>query len=167
MKNIHDQSTVELGKYVNEYYRYVDSRSPLTADAQKIARWEVVYGIEQNPNKALSERRSVVTAKIRGVGIVTPALVKFTAESFEFGQVEVKEANGIVTITFVSELGVPPDLDDIKRALRDLIPAHLEIDFVFKYNTYNDLKATGLTYDQLKTSGLTYEELKTANLGGL
>ncbi|WP_432355328.1 putative phage tail protein [Sporosarcina sp. A2] len=159
MKNMQDQSTAELVKYVNEYYRYVDSRSPLTADALKIVRWEVVYGIEPNPNKPISERRSVVTAKIRGVGTVTPALVKFTAESFEFGQVEVLEDEGGVTITFVSELGVPPDLDDIRKALRDLIPAHLMIDFVFKYVTYDMASEHYATYDELIAQGRTYDEV--------
>lgn len=166
MKNIQDKSAVELAKYVLEYYRYVDSRSPLTADERDIVKWEVLYGIQPNPQKALSERRSVVTAKIRGVGTVTPSLVKFTAESFEFGMVEVSEADGVVTITFVSEKGVPPDLNDIEKALRDILPAHLVVEFKFRYTTYNEVKAIYPTYNNISSSGITYDQLLTAEAGG-
>lgn len=164
-KEIQDRHAHELYLYANEYYRYVDSRSPLTADAEKIVKWEVMYGITPDPNKALSERQSVVTAKMRGVGTVTEALVKFTAESFEFGQVDVDVADGVVTITFTSELGVPPDLSDIEKALRDLIPAHLGVEFEFMFNTYNMIATAGVTYDDITNSGLTYDELLTADLG--
>lgn len=166
MKNIQDQSSAELAKFAAEYYRYVDSRSPMTADAQKIVKWEVLYGIQPNPNKALSERRSVVMAKIRGVGTVTTALIKFTAESFEFGTVEVSQEAGVVTITFVSEKGVPPDLGDIEKALRDLLPAHLGVDFKFRFNTYNETKTIYPTYNDLTISGITYDQLLTAEAGG-
>ncbi|UAT29399.1 YmfQ family protein [Bacillus badius] len=166
MKNHHDRSAEELALFAVEFFRYVDSRSALTADVQKLIKWEVMLGIPVDTSKSLSERRSVVIAKLRGIGTVTKELVKLTAESFEFGEVEVIEGDGTVTIKFVSELGLPPDLSDIQKALRDIVPAHLEIIYDFKYNTYDVVKAAYGTYNDLTASGLTYTEILTSDLGG-
>ncbi|KIL79603.1 Phage-like element pbsx protein xkdT [Bacillus badius] len=166
MKNHHDRSAEELALFAVEFFRYVDSRSALTADAQKLIKWEVMLGIPVDTSKSLSERRSVVIAKLRGIGTVTKELVKLTAESFEFGEVEVIEGDGTVTIKFISELGLPPDLSDIQKALRDIVPAHLEIFYEFKYNTFAMVKANFATFEDLLNSGLTFEELLTTKLGG-
>jgi|GEM_PF-3558211 len=166
VKNIHDRFADEQAIWWNEFYRYVDSRSPLSADSEYLQKWEIILGIPIDLNKSLGERRSVVVSKLRGIGTVTPALVKSTAESYEFGEVEVIEGNGEVTIQFISNLGVPPNLSDIQQALRDILPAHLGVNFSFKFNTYDSIKTGFSTYDELTNSGWTYEELPTVQLGG-
>lgn len=162
MRNIHDRSAIELNTFANEYYRYVDSRSPVTADEQGILKWELFYGIEPNPNKALVDRRAVVTAKIRGVGTVTPERVKFTAESFEFGQVAVRSSGGIVYVTFIAERGIPRHLEDIQKALRSLIPAHLALVFEFTYITWAEYNKRQQTWADVNAENLTWSEFERA-----
>jgi len=79
---------------------------------------------------------------------VTAALIEQVAEAYDNGDVEVTEDTAIynVTIAFVSTLGVPPNLDDIFAAIREILPAHLTVNFVFRFYTYAELVDTGLTY---------------------
>ncbi|MBF6841834.1 DUF2313 domain-containing protein, partial [Acinetobacter baumannii] len=124
----------------------------------------LMYHIKPEMQKPLEDRRSMVLAKIRGFGIVTPLKVKETAESFKYGEVVVTENAGRVIVTFVSTYGVPSFLEDIKKVLRDLVPAHLEIEYRFLYNTYQDVYEQVPSYQVLADSGLTYTELLQTEL---
>ncbi|MEK4030784.1 putative phage tail protein [Pseudobacillus sp. FSL P4-0506] len=139
MKNLHDRAADELALFAVEFFRYVDSRSILTADSEKLIKWEVMYGIPINMNKPLEERRSVVLAKHRGVGTVTIELIKRTAESWYNGQVDVKPVDGGISVKFNSNLGVPENVADVQKALREIIPAHLEVYLLYSYLLIKDI----------------------------
>lgn len=68
-----------------------------------------------------------------------------------------------VGITFVSAMGVPPNIADIQKAIRDILPAHLEVDFVFRFYSYAELITSGRAYSELLA--ITYDELY--NQGGV
>lgn len=111
----------------------------------------------------INQRRETIKAKLRGVGTATPQLIKSVAESYSNGEVEVIEKNllGIVVIRFIGEYGVPAKITEIQRLLREIIPAHLSIEYEYKYVTYAQSKATYPTYDDLKATGFTYEQILT------
>ncbi|CAK4840692.1 unnamed protein product [Aphanomyces euteiches] len=54
--------------------------------------------------------------------------------------------------------GIPENLADIQNALRDLIPAHLDISYEFNYFIWNELDELGKTWDQTDALGLTWEQ---------
>lgn len=97
--------------------------------------WEKDYGIVTDLSKSFEERRSNLKAKKRGVGKVDIALIKNIAEAYYGGEVEVtsvpRELLGIVK--FISSMGVPSNLDDVKKALNEIFPAHMELLFEFTY----------------------------------
>lgn len=123
--------------------------------------WESVLGIPVDKAKPVEQRRSVILSKIRGVGTVTAALIKQVAEAYDHGEVAVTEeyADYNVTITFVSTLGIPPNLENMKSAIREILPAHLTVKFVFRFYTYGELAAAGSTYGQLADDGYTYDDI--------
>lgn len=123
--------------------------------------WEPFVGIKPDETKPVDERRSVVKSKLRGVGTVTVELIKNVAESFANGEVEIVDdsANATVNVKFVGEMGVPPSLPDIQKALRDIIPAHLAINYQFTYASYDELRTNYATYTALATTGKTYDTI--------
>lgn len=131
-----------------------------------LAYWERVCGIPTDESKPYTQRRSVIKSKLRGVGTVTVALIKNVAEAYLNGEVEVAEdsANYTINVTFVGKLGVPANLNDIKNALREIIPAHLAIGYEFVYLTFGDLAASGKTFADIEAAGLTFGELSTWDL---
>lgn len=116
--------------------------------------YEKELGLATNINKPLDDRRSVIKSKFRGSGNVTAEQIKLVADSYTNGDVEVTLVDGI-TIEFTSVFGVPANMDDLKKALREIIPAHLQINYTFRFVTYKDIK--GKTYAEIKAK--TYKEL--------
>ncbi|MCJ8008891.1 YmfQ family protein [Lederbergia wuyishanensis] len=98
-----------------------------------LARWEKVFGIITDESKPLDQRRSFVKSKIRGAGVTNVELVKEVAESWYNGEVEVIEEPSKVSIKFNSNYGVPSNLPDVQSALREILPAHLFVEFLYKY----------------------------------
>ncbi len=107
-----------------------------------LATWEHELGIPSDSSKPIDQRRSVVMSKIRGVGTVTVSLVKNVAEAYDGGKVDVTQypEKHSVTIKFVDTLGIPPNLDDLKQAIYELMPAHLAVNYEFSYSTWLDVK---------------------------
>jgi hypothetical protein len=104
------------------------------------------FNIPVDLSKPLDERRSVIKAKKRGSGMLSARLIKSVAESFQNGSVSVQPIKGQSTflITFNDVYGVPPNLEDIKLALRKVLPAHRVVDFKFSYLLIRDVEAMTL-----------------------
>ncbi len=128
-----------------------------------LREWERIVGITTDVSKPLGERRSVVIARLRGAGVVTVARVENVAEAFQGGDIEVVEryADYTIVLKFVSDYGVPSNIDDLTAILREIIPAHLAIEYEFKFVTYDVLKRTYATYGAVLSTGFTYSELIT------
>ena len=126
-----------------------------------LARWEEIFGVETETGKPAEQRRAVIKSKLRGVGTVTPALIEQVAEAYDNGAAAETEDNADynVTITFVSEFGIPPNVDDLFAAIREIVPAHLTINYVFRFLTYWELTGTGMTYEALAATGLSYNDV--------
>ena len=109
----------------------------------------------------IDERRETIKAKLRGVGVATPQLIKNVVETYSNGEVEVLELNsaGTITIKFIGEYGVPAKISEIQKLLREIVPAHLEIVYEYKYVTYNQSKGAYGTYDEMKATNYKYEQL--------
>jgi len=120
--------------------------------------WEQMLGVEVNLSKSDEFRRSVILSKLRGVGTVTRDLLQEASKSFKNGTLAVDEhANEYrLTLRFTEINGVPPNLNDYKAFVRDVIPAHLEYNFIVKYvlnkelNPYTNEHMKQHTQDELK-----------------
>lgn len=94
--------------------------------------YERTLGIKTDISKTLTERRGVIKSKLRGVGKVDNALIKSVADGFVNGGVEV-DFNGKILIIFNDVKGIPSNLQDLERAIRNISPAHLAITYRFIY----------------------------------
>lgn len=135
--------------------RFVDSAT------WGLVRWERELGVTPYAGQPYDQRRAVIRSKLRGTGTVTAKLIKSVAEAYANGEVEVTEDYGVykVTVTFVSMLGVPPNLADLEQAIRGVLPAHLQIEYMFIYITFGELEDYGTTFGAL--GGLTFGQLET------
>ena len=120
--------------------------------------FEEKLGIKTNKNKDYQERREYIKAKKRGSGTTTVAVVKNIAEAFSGSEVEVIEdySNYLFKIRFVGEKGVPKNINDFKKIIEEIKPAHLAYELEFTYNTHRDL--FGRTHGEL--AKYTHRELR-------
>ena len=147
----------------------VVNNSILATSDEMIDKYERVYGLEPLPKVDIKYRRERILARKRGQGSTTKDLIKYVAEAFSNGEVDVSEVfnDYEVHIIFTGTIGKPPRLQDLKAELRNIIPAHLGITYGFIYNTYavlGEFKVTELhrrTYGELRNRRLRsrkYEE---------
>ncbi|HXI17891.1 MAG TPA: putative phage tail protein [Chloroflexota bacterium] len=152
-----DLARSALTSVLNEFY--VD-----TASETGLARMDAELGLPPPPpGQPLVERRERITSHKRGTGTATNRVIKLVAEAYDKGAVEVIEdyTPSMIVIQFVDTRGVPPNLDDLKAAVRAVVQAHLALEYAFRYLIVSELTATGMTVAQLTALNLTVEQLKT------
>lgn len=131
---------------------------PQTASGWGLELWETAYGIPIDVTKDVVFRRTRVISKLRGQGTPTVELIQAVAASFSNGAVDVVEHNDefYFVIKFVSTMGIPPNIDDLTAAIREIKPAHL--DFSYQYLLRTHAMLTPFTHDEL--AAYTHETLR-------
>ena len=125
-----------------------------------LGKWELELGLIPVPELTNQERQDRIVSRLRGTGTATINIVKQVAESYEKGAIEVAEDHAAYTIyvLFVDTVGIPSNINDLKAAVRAVVPANLAIEYQYKYNTYavlsifNHNALIGYTHEQLRTS---------------
>lgn len=124
--------------------------------------WEAALGLKTEAGKSGDDRRAQIRARLRGAGTVTAERVKNVAESYVNGEVEVTEqaAQYRIVIRFTSIRGIPGDMETLRRMLREIVPAHLEIGYQYTYTTWGE--ASAVSWSALR--GGTWGALRTRQL---
>lgn len=128
--------------------------------------WSKFAGIEDDPLLELDIRRSNIKAALKSKETTTIEVIKSTAESYSNGTCEVIEdyANYKFTVKFISVIGVPKKINEIKKIIDKVKPAHIDYDFEFKYRTWDDIKAYNKTWNKWKNLRKTWKDLKEGEL---
>lgn len=124
--------------------------------------WAKFAGIEDDPLLDLDVRRSNIKAALKAKEVTTVEVIKSIAESYSNGTCEIIEdyANYKFTVKFTGTVGVPSRIDEIRKIIDKVKPAHLAYDFEYKYRTWNDIKAYGKTWNEWKAYGKTWKDLR-------
>jgi len=127
------------------------------------ATWGLDYfeeelGLKTDKAKTYEERRERIKAKKIGNGTTTIKMIKDTALAFECGDIEVTEMyeDYMFKLKFVSQKGVPKNLEDFKSSIEEIKPAHLGYILEFMFNTHQELKTK--THEYL--SQFTHQEIR-------
>jgi hypothetical protein len=125
-------------------------------------RWEYEMKIDPNPSLTEVERRERIKAKIKGVGTVTVSLLAEVAQTFQNGAVHADQdfPKYSLTLNFVDVTGIPSNIDGFIKNIREIIPAHLEIAYVYRYIYWDILDGFAWTWDHLDGLGLTWADLE-------
>lgn len=117
-----------------------------------LSNYERELGIPTDSSKSLEDRRSVIIAKLRGMGKIGAREIKLVAESWVNGEVDVRFIDGVIMIKFNSDVGIPVSINDLKNEIQNIIPAHLPVNYEFKYLTIQEVNQ--LTIEQLNNTKL-------------
>ena len=89
----------------------------------------------------MEDRRSALAAKWRSGGKIGVDQIQSVADAWRDGQVDVLFESGHIVITFSGEYGVPSDLNGLKSAVSLVAPAHLMIEYRFRYLLVREVAA--------------------------
>lgn len=118
-------------------------------------RYERDLNLVIDLGKPVDQRRSVIISKMRGYGKASGSLLKNVAQAYSGGSISVTvfPAERRILITFVDTLGLPPNLDDLKAAIEEIKPAHMMLDYKYRYLFVHEVQ--GMTLDQLQLRKMT------------
>lgn len=151
-----DEVRLAIQDVLNQFY--VDTAT------WTLSRHEAIYGLPPAlPGQTDAERRARIKSHKVGFGTATIRVIKLVANSYQNGSVNVDpdfEAH-VLTVRFVSVGGLPPNENDLRNAIRNVVPATWRIEYVYTYRTWAMVDAMdgglGLTWDAqdaLGTPGL-------------
>lgn len=132
-----------------------------------IPSYEWENGLPIAPAFDLQTRRSRVLARTRGFDTSTKVQVQRIANSFQNGRVLVIEDPERYTLIlrFVDVRGEPPELGELVKAVKEILPWHLYLKIERTYTIWDmidDLNGgAGETWDQFDARTLTADELET------
>ena len=134
----------------------------ISTASELLSRYEKIFGLSIDISKNDEFRRERLKAKVRGNGTTTKQLIEQVASSFSNGEVEIIEDNEIYTfyVKFIGTLGVPGNIADLKLTIEEIKPAHLDFDFIYTYNTWDNIGK--LTWEQAKA--YTWEQIRTVRI---
>lgn len=113
---------------------------------------ERIAGITPAAGAGVEERRSVLQAKWRSTtGKCDVDLIQSVCDSWENGQVDVDFVDGEIILEFVGSYGVPDAdaLSALKTAVQEVIPAHLAVQYLYRYLLVREVSA--MTVSELQT----------------
>ena len=93
--------------------------------------------------QTIDERRSQLMAKWQGASKCTLETMQAVCNSWRDATISLQFVNGRIRVKFISPIGVPPDLNALQKALEDVKPAHLAIEYEFLYKTWGTAKQAG------------------------
>jgi hypothetical protein len=126
-----------------------------------IDRWEKEVEIPKN-ELSIEQRREQVKSKLRGYGTVTLEHLKNVCASYGNGEVEIIENPSIYEfiIKFVGEKGIPQNIENLKKIVDDLKPAHLGVVYEFSYLTWDETDTNSWTWNETDALNLTWDQFE-------
>ncbi|WP_188068966.1 putative phage tail protein [Brevibacillus brevis] len=123
-----------------------------------LPRWERICGIKTDLTKTIEARRAIVKSRIQGAGTVTVGVVRELADTLYGAATEVQEdfVGASVVVTLVGKRGAAANAEDVRKELRELIPAHLGITLEFTWFVWDEFDT--LTWNQ--ADAFTWDELE-------
>ena len=159
VKQLMNAETKEVELLQNAAKDLIDNLFVQTA-TWGLAYFEKALGLKTDKNKSYEERRERIISKIRGSGTITIQMIKNTAKAFQCGDVDIIEnaSDYSFKVKFISQKGIPANLNDFKAMLDEIKPAHLNYSFEYSYNVWNFLKNNNLTWTG--ASAYTWNSIK-------
>ena len=134
-----------------------------TAEGTGLDRWAMLYARQPVQVSPVLRREALMALARIGEGDFTVAAINsalagcgIRAEVQELGQ------RGYVRVIFPEVGGVPEEFDRIEGIILDILPCHLDVEFYFRYQTWQECETHGWTWAMIEDGAHTWESFEMA-----
>lgn len=159
VRNLIEREAGEL-QVVNAEIQTVLDQFFVDTATYSLDRWEVIYGIPTDHTKTIQQRRAAIKARQRASGTVTRAMLMNLARAYYNVEITENPSAYEIIINGVGTNGIPPILEDFKKVVREVVPAHIAITFTFGSVKWVDLDASTVTFNIAESKG-TWDQFET------
>lgn len=144
----------------------------LTMSEERIAQWEKHLGIIPASDDTISDRRSMIIARIRGQGKLNTELINKIVKIFTGSPaVSIKLVNGVLCVSVEAPTyNNNYKFANLEQILREKAPAHLGVYVELTSVTWEEVKYNNPTWGDVKTYHETWRDVKgnwTRSVGSL
>ena len=129
-----------------------------TAQSWGLENWRGLFELLPAASDPKAMRESIWALLRIGAGSSTLAAIRDTLRGCGL-PVQVRELGaGRVEVSFPDVTGVPDNFEAIRHNVEQILPAHVEIEYMMRYLTWAALEAHGWTFGDI--SAMTWDELQ-------
>jgi hypothetical protein len=162
-----DTATWSISRWEKEFGFYTNKDNTVWNSLEnKSTTFNEVEGMDWNTFEKmfpieLEERRSAVKSRMRGAGTVTVEGLKNICNAYVNGRINVIESlsDYKIIIEFIDERGYPSNIETLKQIISQVIPAHIAVEYQYRYLTWNEFDSFGWSWSQIDAKQLTFDEL--------
>lgn len=133
-----------------------------TAEDEGLARREALFARRPAAVTA-AERRAAIAALFQIAGdSLTPGEIDRAIRGCGIRAKAIEMGGGKIRVIFPEKAGIPDEFEQIKKIILDILPCHLEIEFYFRYLTWEECEAAGYTWEALEEAQHTWDSFQLA-----
>lgn len=160
MESIADAFDLEMVDLQENLSLLPNDASIATCSESRLLEWEQILGIIPQ-ERDIMQRRMMILATLRGTGKLNEDKIKTIVRTFSGGGCLVSFENSTIIVKVSppkwGEIFLFPD---VEKALKPLIPAHLQLTVERYYNTWLDRIAQHTTWAHLRDNNADWAEVK-------
>lgn len=133
-----------------------------TAEDEGLRRREALFA--RRPAAVTArERRDAIAALLQIDGdSLTPAAIGRAIQGCGIRARVLEIDTGHLRIIFPGAGGVPAEFEQIREIILDILPCHLEVEFYFRYLTWEECERAGYTWAAVEAAAHTWESFQLA-----
>ena len=129
-----------------------------TAESWGLEAWKSLFDLLPAASDAEGLRRSMQALLRIGTHSATLATIRDTLSGCGLSVTVQELGVGRVGLSFPGVMGAPEQFDRLKYNIEQILPAHVGVEYILRYLTWEDLERMGLTFGDL--SALTWDRLE-------
>ena len=111
-------------------YNFIDFSK---LNLEQVRYYEWLLGLESDETKSLEDRRAAIQAAWQAAQTPSLASIQAICDSWKDGGVIATYDPGTVHLNFQGPAGIPAGSNDLKAALERHVPAHLILEYLYRY----------------------------------
>lgn len=111
-------------------YNFIDFSK---LNLEQVRYYEWLLGLESDETKSLDDRRAAIQAAWQAAQTPSLASIQAICDSWKDGGVIATYDPGVVHLNFQGPAGIPAGINDLKAALERHVPAHLILEYLYRY----------------------------------
>lgn len=133
-----------------------------TAQGEGLDRREALFARRPAAHTA-EDRRAAIAALLQIDGdSLTPSAIDATLRGCGIRARAIEMGEGNLRVIFPDVGGEPPEFEQIRTIILDILPCHLGVEFYFRYLTWAECEQAGYTWEQVEAEGYTWESFQLA-----
>lgn len=133
-----------------------------TAEGEGLDRREALFARKPAASTP-EERRMAIAALLQIDGdSLTPQAIDRTIRGCGIRAKALEIDTGHLRVIFPEVAGVPDEFDQIQKIILDILPCHLEVEFYFRYLTWEECEQAQMTWASVEAANHTWESFELA-----